>query len=99
MNQSNSMDPIIEPVSEKNNRTKIAKRLAGLIMKESRPVSPVAHLIKSAKTTQLFLPNGSRLYTIHEAVEDRISFLIKTHDEKGFAGRIDQAWFGCSEIH
>jgi len=75
------MIPIIEPISEQNNRTKIAKRLAGLIMEQSKPVSPVAHLIKSAKTTQLFLPNGSQLYTINDSVEDRISYLLTTQDE------------------
>ena len=44
----------------------IAGILAGVVMQQSKPVSPVAHLIKSLHTTQLFLPNGSQLYSINQ---------------------------------
>ncbi|MNV26209.1 Anaerobic sulfatase-maturating enzyme [compost metagenome] len=63
------------------NTDQIAGVLAGVVMQQSKPVSPVAHLIKSLHTTQLFLPNGSQLYSINQAVEERISNLINTHDE------------------
>lgn len=59
----------------------LAGILAGVVMQQSKPVSPVAHLIKSPHKTQLFLPNGSRLYSINQTIEERISNLIHTHDE------------------
>lgn len=67
--------------STKYNTDQIAGILAGVVMQQSKPVSPVAHLIKSLHTTQLFLPNGSQLYSISPAVEERISNLIQTNDE------------------
>lgn len=59
----------------------IAGILAGVVMQQSKPISRVAHLIKSLHTTQLFLPNGSQLYSINQTVEERISNLIQTNNE------------------
>ena len=57
--------------------------LAGVIAEQSRPQSPSAHLIRGGRLTQLFIPNGSRLYSISQETEQRISVLLEEHDEPG----------------
>jgi uncharacterized protein len=59
----------------------MAPKMAALIAKQSRPSSPSIHLIKGGRETQLFIPNGSRLYTVSDEVEERISALMQTRDE------------------
>lgn len=73
------MNPFNDTV--KQNPVEIAGMLTEHVLKQSKPVSPLAHLIKSAQTTQLFLPNGSQLYSINREVEQRISALIESRDE------------------
>lgn len=58
-----------------------ADQLTALISKQSKPQSPIAHIIKGAHTTQLFLPNGSQLYTINEVVEQNLTRLMQLNDE------------------
>lgn len=67
--------------SNRSASAQLAGRLAGIVMQQSKPVSSLAHLIKSGKNTQLFLPNGSRLYSISESVEERITQLLNTRNE------------------
>ncbi|OJV14933.1 MAG: radical SAM protein [Dyadobacter sp. 50-39] len=56
-------------------------RLAGTIASQSRPKSPLAHLIRGGGNTQLFIPNGSRLYTLAGDVEQRIARALDAGDE------------------
>jgi uncharacterized protein len=62
--------------------SKIARGLATHIANYSKPFSPHAHLIKGAKEAQLFIPNGSRLYTITPETEAYLSSLMEAKDEK-----------------
>ena len=66
----------------------IAEKLANSIVVQSKPLSPQVHLIKGGQGTQLFIPNGSRLYTITAAVEERISSLMKIKDEVGIENEL-----------
>ncbi|MEY4926912.1 MAG: hypothetical protein RI894_1348 [Bacteroidota bacterium] len=61
----------------------IATQLAHIIVNQSRPLSPTAHLIRGGATTQLFLPNGSQLYTISDEIAHRVNVLMNQHDEVG----------------
>ncbi|WP_208328367.1 radical SAM/SPASM domain-containing protein [Flavobacterium poyangense] len=61
----------------------IATKLAQLIVPQSKPRSATAHLVKGAHSTQIFIPNGSRLYTISPEVEQKIAFLMDKKNEKG----------------
>jgi len=61
----------------------MVSNLAGVIAEQSRPQSPLAHLIRGGGQTQLFIPNGSRLYSISRETEHRISVLLEEHDEPG----------------
>jgi uncharacterized protein len=77
----NQMKLPVESINPVNNHAEMAEKLAVIIMQQSKPISPIAHLIKSGQTTQLFLPNGSQLYSISDHVEQRIQQLINTQDE------------------
>ena len=55
-------------------------RLAGTIAAQSRPKSPSAHLIRG-RQSQLFIPNGSRLYAVAGDVEQRIARALDAGDE------------------
>ena len=59
----------------------IAPKLAKFISEQSVPLSPTLHLIKGGRQTQLFIPNGSRLYSISDELEQRISTLLKNEGE------------------
>jgi uncharacterized protein len=61
----------------------IAPKMATLIARHSRPLSPSLHLIKGGRETQLFIPNGSRLYTVSQEVEQRLETLMKAGNEVG----------------
>lgn len=62
--------------------TEVAKGMAAHIAQHSKPASPQLHLIKGAQNTQLFVPNGSRLYQIAPDTEAYISSLLELKDEK-----------------
>ncbi|MEN7551477.1 radical SAM protein [Rapidithrix thailandica] len=62
--------------------TKIAQGLASHIAENSKPASAHVHLIKGAKKTQLFIPNGSRLYQITPETEAYLASLMDAKDEK-----------------
>lgn len=48
----------------------LARQLASRIMQDSRPQVPSAHIVSGGSAAQLFVVNGSRLYTIpHEATD------------------------------
>lgn len=61
----------------------MVSRLAGTIAGQSRPHSPSAHLVRGGGQTQLFIPNGSRLYTVTGEVEQRIAKAMEDGDEAG----------------
>lgn len=61
----------------------MVSRLAGTIAGQSRPHSPSAHLVRGGGQTQLFIPNGSRLYTVTGEVEQRIAKAMEDGDETG----------------
>lgn len=61
---------------------KIAAGLAALIAQRSKPSSAHAHLIKGAGKTQLFIPNGSKLYQIKPETEAYLTSLMELKDEK-----------------
>lgn len=67
----------LKPVSP----VSLVPKLAKFISEQSAPSSPSLHLIKGGRQTQLFVPNGSRLYSISDDVEQRISTLLKNRDE------------------
>lgn len=68
---------------EKIKNVPIATRLAQMIVPQSKPRSAHVHLIKGGASTQIFIPNGSRLYTVSQDVEQRITSLMNKKDEKG----------------
>lgn len=55
--------------------------LARTVAEQSGPGSPSVHLIKGGRQTQLFIPNGSRLYSVSGEVEQRIASLLANRDE------------------
>lgn len=59
----------------------MASQMATLIARQSRPLSPSFHMIKGGRETQLFIPNGSRLYSVPQAVEQRLETLMKAGNE------------------
>lgn len=59
----------------------VASKLAARLVNQSRPISPHLHLLKGAVSTQLFVPNGSRLYTISEEIERQLTVLAQAGDE------------------
>lgn len=69
-------------VGEKT-KVPMATKLAQLIVRQSKPISPKAHLIKGGHSTQLFIPNGSRLYALTDEIVQRISSLMSKRDENG----------------
>lgn len=72
-----------ESLVEKIKNVPIATRLAQMIVPQSKPRSAHVHLIKGGASTQIFIPNGSRLYTVSQDVEQRITSLMNKKDEKG----------------
>ena len=70
-----------ETIVDKKNNVPIATQLAQIIVPQSRPRSPKVHLIKGGQSTQIFIPNGSRLYTISHEVEQKITSLLNEKDE------------------
>lgn len=60
----------------------MADGLASHISEYSRPMSAHFHLIKGGEDTQLFIPNGSRLYHITAEIEDRLTSLASLKDEQ-----------------
>ena len=70
---------------QKKNTNPSAKMVDGLVnhvVQHAQPFSAHAHLIKGAKNSQLFLPNGSRLVAIPAELEERIEALLKIQDEQ-----------------
>ncbi|WP_281233244.1 radical SAM/SPASM domain-containing protein [Flavobacterium gelatinilyticum] len=76
------MTQTIEKLTETQQNALLASRLAQVIVPQSKPYSAKAHLIKGGQSTQIFIPNGSRLYTIPQEIEQKIAFLIQEKDEK-----------------
>lgn len=72
-----------ESLVEKIKNVPIATRLAQMIVPQSKPRSAHVHLIKGGASTQIFIPNGSRLYTVSQDVEQRITSLLNKKNEKG----------------
>ncbi|MDC1162115.1 radical SAM protein [Tenacibaculum sp.] len=60
----------------------ITETLAEIIATNSKPISAEAHLIKGANSTQLFVPNGSRMYPIDKNTEATIESLFQLKDEQ-----------------
>lgn len=69
-------------VEKTRSYTKIAEGLASHIAESSKPLSAHAHLIKGARKTQLFIPNGSKLYQIKPETEAYLTSLMELNDEK-----------------
>jgi uncharacterized protein len=61
---------------------KMAKGLAAHLCEFSQGGSAHAHLIKGGRNSQLFIPNGSRLYQLPPEIEERFSQLIDLKDEQ-----------------
>jgi uncharacterized protein len=77
------MIKMIETPIDEMNIDLIATKLTEMIVPQSKPRSPNVHLIKGGQSTQVFIPNGSRLYTISEEVEQRVTSLMDIMDEEG----------------
>lgn len=73
----------IETPIDEMNIDLIATKLTQMIVPQSKPRSSSVHLIKGGHSTQIFIPNGSRLYTISEEVEQRVTSLMEVMDEEG----------------
>lgn len=78
----------IETFAEEKKDVTIATKLAKMIVPQSTPRSAKAHLIKGGQSTQIFIPNGSRLYTISQEVEQKIASLMDKKDEKGLQNEL-----------
>jgi uncharacterized protein len=73
----------VDKFAEEKKNVPIATKLAQMIVPQSRPRSAKAHLIKGGQSTQIFIPNGSRLYTISQEVEQKLASLMDKKDDKG----------------
>ena len=62
--------------------------LARTIAAESKPASPNVHLIRSPKKTSIFIPNGSRMYTVEEETEETLRSLLELKDESAIEYRL-----------
>lgn len=67
---------------ERKTFTGIAEKLAAHVAEHSRPGSSYAHLIPGPHKTQLFLPNGSKLYQIDQKTESYLNQLIALQDDQ-----------------
>jgi uncharacterized protein len=76
---------------------RVISRLAGTIAAQSRPQSPSAHLIKGGRQTQLFIPNGSRLYAVAGDVEKQIATALERNDEAGLQNLLVKYGLSASE--
>jgi len=77
-----------ERFSEEKQNSSIATKLAEIIVPQSRPRSAKAHLVKGGQATQIFIPNGSRLYTISPEIEQKIAFLMNEKDENALQNEL-----------
>ncbi|WP_299436682.1 radical SAM protein [uncultured Aquimarina sp.] len=66
----------------------LAQAMAQIIAADSKPISPNAHFIRGAKSSQLFIPNGSRLFSINQTIEDSIQSLLELNDEQAITYRL-----------
>ncbi|MCW3465802.1 radical SAM/SPASM domain-containing protein [Chitinophaga nivalis] len=66
----------------------IASELASRVAVQAAPHSPQCHLIPGAGYTQLFIPNGSRLYPVAPATATRLQALLQQQDETGIAAEL-----------
>ncbi|SFM82881.1 uncharacterized protein SAMN05428949_0946 [Chitinophaga sp. YR627] len=64
-----------------NSLATIASELASRIQQRTPPRSPQIHLVPTAGNTQLFVANGSRMYTVSASIADRLQQLLATGDE------------------
>src|SRR5687768_4217288 len=78
----------IETFAEEKKDVTIATKLAQMIVLQSKPRSAKAHSIKGGQSTQIFVPNGSRLYTISQEVEQKLASLMDKKDEKGLQNEL-----------
>ncbi len=65
-----------------NSFAAMSSAMASHVSEYSRPMSAHFHLIKGAEGTQLFIPNGSRLYSISPEIEARLTGLVALNDEQ-----------------
>ncbi|WP_409416616.1 radical SAM protein [Flavobacterium sp. PS2] len=80
---------VIDTFAEQKKNASIATKLAQIIVPQSKPRSAKAHLVKGGQSTQIFIPNGSRLYTISPEVEQKIAFLMDKKDDKGLQDELN----------
>jgi uncharacterized protein len=66
----------------------LAGQLSKIVALESQPLSPQVHLIKAKYSSQLFIPNGNRLYNIEEKAMQRIRTLMNDKDEAGIQNEL-----------
>lgn len=69
-------------------KKRLASELACVIADESKPVSPNIHLIRGSKQTNIFIPNGSRIYKIDDETEETLKSLLELKDEKAIEYRL-----------
>ncbi|WP_222597090.1 radical SAM protein [Chitinophaga pinensis] len=74
------MNPVATHTST-NSLATIASELASRIQQRTPPRSPQIHLVPTAGNTQLFVANGSRMYTVSDTIADRFQQLLATGDE------------------
>ncbi len=77
-----------ESVADGKQNVLIATKLAQMIVPQSKPCSASVHLVKGGQSTQVFIPNGSRLYTISQDVEQRLASLMRKKDEEGLQNEL-----------
>ena len=66
----------------------LAIQLTQMIVPHAKPHSAHVQLIKGGQATQIFIPNGSRLYTISEEIEERIRAFMNKKDELGIQNEL-----------
>jgi len=74
-----TVDNVVKKVKS---HAKIAEGLAAHIAVRSKPSSAHVHLIEGAGKTQLFIPNGSKLYQIKPETEAYLTSLMELKDEQ-----------------
>ncbi len=67
---------------------RLADDLASVIATESKPMSPSLHIIRGPKQAHVFIPNGSKMYTIEEETETVLKSLLELKDENAIAYRL-----------
>lgn len=71
------MSPPSQPLREAD----VARELAECSADDSRPRTPLVHLLDRSERPRLYVPNGSRIYDVSSGIAARVRTAIEANDE------------------